>query len=567
MEWYAMRDLDNLCSNCFQELTQGAVCAECGHDNDVPNDTMYLAQRTVLQGKYVIGAVKEHESDAVSYAGYDSQLDQQIIIREYYPKGFANRLEGNTDIHIRQKYTSEYNSYKDAFINLWTTMEKLHSLSAVVPVYDVFEENGTAYAIIEFMDTIPLREYLLRNKEGYILWDSARLMFMPVLTTIEALHNNGIIHGSITPDSLVLCRDGKVRLNPFPIMQATDSISILQTVVNDGYTALEQYDNSHRMCPATDIYSFSACIYRALVGTNPPSAPAREANDKLMIPNSIAESIPIHVIKALGNGLQIYPEKRIATISEFRELLDAAPAVQAKAASQPVEDVYQEGAKGGYPDYAQLERESSKKNRTAMTILIILVIVAVCAAVYVVKFSGLVGGNQVTTTTTQVAQYEVPNFVNNGYNQNDIESNGAWNEQFKFEFQQEYSADAEEGIVFKQSIDAGTKVDSGTQIVLTVSKGIQTETIPDVGGLSLEDATQQLETLGFKVSTVQVYNDGTYQPNTVKANYGMAPVAGTEVAVGEEIVLQVYGEVQTTTAPTTTEPQTTTADVSVNAGE
>ena len=77
-----MRDLDNLCSNCFQELTQGSVCAECGHDNDTKNDTMYLSEKTVLQGKYVIGAVKEHQSDAVSYAGYDSQLDQKIIIRE-----------------------------------------------------------------------------------------------------------------------------------------------------------------------------------------------------------------------------------------------------------------------------------------------------------------------------------------------------------------------------------------------------------------------------------------------------------------------------------------------------
>lgn len=562
-----MRDLDNLCSNCFQELTQGSVCAQCGHDNDAKNDTMYLSEKTVLQGKYVIGAVKEHQSDAVNYAGYDSQLDQQIIIREFYPQGIANRFDATDEIHIRQKFTAEYNRYKQDFINLWTTMEKLHSLSAVVPVYDVFEENGTAYAIIEFMDTIPLREYLLRNKEGYILWDSARLMFMPVLTTIEALHNNGIIHGSITPDSLVLCRDGKVRLAPFPISASTDISSILQTVVNDGYTALEQYDNGHKICPATDIYSFSACIYRALVGTNPADAPAREINDKLMIPNSIAESIPIHVIKALGNGLQIYPEKRIATIAEFRDLLDAAPAVQAKAA-EPIEDIYQEGAKGGYPDYAKIEQdEKKKKSKTAVTVLLILVIIAVCTAIYVVKFSGLVNTNKETTTTTQVAQYEVPNFVNNGYTQSDVESNGAWNEQFKIEYQYEYSADAEEGIVFKQSVDAGTKINSGSQIILTVSKGIQTETVPNVGGLSVEEATQKLEALGFKVSTVQVYNDGTHQPNTVKASYGMAPEAESVIAVGEEIILQVYGEVQTTTQPETTLPESTTAGVSVKAGE
>jgi beta-lactam-binding protein with PASTA domain len=89
--------------------------------------------------------------------------------------------------------------------------------------------------------------------------------------------------------------------------------------------------------------------------------------------------------------------------------------------------------------------------------------------------------------------------------------------------------------------------------VLTVSKGIQTETVPDVGSLSLEVATQQLEALGFKVSSVEVYNDGGHTPNTVKSSYGMAPAAGEVVAVGEEIILQVYGEVQTTTQVATTE--------------
>ncbi|MBQ8981767.1 MAG: hypothetical protein IJ077_09190, partial [Eubacterium sp.] len=91
--------------NCFKELTEGAVCAECGYDNDSPDDTMYLARKTVLAEKYVVGAVISHESDAVTYAGYDTQLDKVIEIREFYPKGAASRLEGSTEIHYRQKFT------------------------------------------------------------------------------------------------------------------------------------------------------------------------------------------------------------------------------------------------------------------------------------------------------------------------------------------------------------------------------------------------------------------------------------------------------------------------------
>jgi serine/threonine-protein kinase len=481
--------------------------------------------------------------------GYDSQLDKAVYIREFYPKGLANRLEGSKELHIRQRYVNEVAKYKNSFYKLWTGLEKIHSLSAVVPVYDVFEENDTVYAIIEYMESIPLREYLLRNEEGYITWENARLMFMPVLTTIEALHTNGIIHGSITPDNLLLCRDGKVRLKPFTIQESTDITSDLEFNSNDGYTALEQYENNHKICPATDIYSFSACIYRALVGTNPPDALARETNDKLMIPNSIAETIPMHVIKAMGNGLQIYPEKRIKSVAEFRELLDAAPTVKAKASN------YKDEQNDYNTDYVKaLEPEKkTKKSNAIIIVLVLLIIIAIGAGIYVVKFTDLIDTQETTTTTAQTQTYSVPNFANNGYTQSDIENNGAWNEQFDITFDADYSTDVEEGIIFKQSVAAGETVDAGTSIVLTVSKGIQTETVPDVGSLSLDVATQQLEALGFKVSSVEVYNDGEHTPNTVKSSYGMAPAAGEVVAVGEEIILQVYGEVQTTTTQPTTE--------------
>ena len=378
-----MRDLDNLCANCWEELTEGSVCAECGYDNDTQNDSVYLKTKTVIAGQYVIGNIIKIESDSVTYSGYDGQLDKPILIREFFPKGIASRFDDSDELHVRQKYVNDFARYKKSFYNLWTTMQKLHNLSAVVPVYDLAEANGTYYAIIEKTESVPLREYLLRNEEGYILWDTARLMFMPVLTTIEALHSNGIVHGSITPDNLVLCRDGKVHLAPFPITEASDQSTALEFTENDGYTALEQYNNKHRICAATDIYSFSACIYRALVGSNPPSAVSREANDKLMIPNTIAEKIPMHVIKALVNGLQIYTEKRVKTVEDFRELLDAAPAVKAKAAVEQ-EDIYQKGAKGGYPEYN--ESNGDKKRKAVVAILIILIVAAIAAAVYVVQF-------------------------------------------------------------------------------------------------------------------------------------------------------------------------------------
>ena len=556
-------DIENLCMNCFGELTGGSVCRNCGYDNDTNVDTIYLQPKTVLNDRYVIGAFVSHESDAAVYMAYDKQLGLPVTVREFLPKGIANRLEGNTDIHIRERYKTAFQKYKASFLNLWTTIVKMRNLSAVIPTYDVFELNETAYAVMEYIESIPLRDFLLRNPDGNILWDKARLMFMPILTTLESLHANGIIHGAICPENLLLCRDGKIRLKGFCISEANSMNGELEFNINEGYTALEQYDNNHKMCPATDIYAFSACIFRALVGQNPPDAKSRETNDKLMIPNAIAEKIPTHIIKALGGGLQIYPEKRTQSVDVFREQLNASPSVVAAAAVknsnivQADEDddpVKKEEFYRGYPEYPE-PKSKGKGTKAVIIILVILIVAAIGVGVYVAKSGMLDKPEDTTAPQVSLATYAVPNFVSAGYTQSDIENNAAWNKQFTITYKTEYSEDVEEGIIFEQSIEAGKEVDEKTAIVLTVSMGVQTEDVPDVGGMTLEEATKTLTDLGFKVSTVEIYNDGGNRPGTVKSNHGMAPKANSTVPVGEEIILQVYGEEVTTTQPETTEPE------------
>lgn len=562
-----MENTDRLCMNCFAPLTAGSVCPGCGFDNDQENDTSFLPLRTVLQDRYVLGHVQAWESDAAVYAAYDRTLQAPCVVREFLPKGIANRLEGNRDVHVRERFRKNFDGYKRSFTTLWQTMMQLRTLAAALPVYDVFPANETVYAVSQPVDGVPLREFLLRTPEGYISWEQARIMFMPVLTTLEALHDRGVIHGSITPDNLLLCPDGKVRLNGFCIAQCNTVQSDLEFNLNEGYTAIEQYDNDRKMCPATDIYAFSACIYRALVGSNPPDAPSRETNDKLMIPNKIAESIPTHVIRALGAGLQIYPENRAQSAARLRELLNAAPSVVAQAAeaAQPPQPE-PKPQPAPQPDVRHsappTEKPKGGKNKAVIIILVVLIVAAVAAGIYVVKFSGLVDGRENTTQTVSSVNYTVPDFVSAGYTQSDIKNNGAWNKQFSITYDAQYSDKAAEGVIIAQSVKKGESVAQGTQIVLTVSKGIQTEEVPDVGGLDVAEAKKQLEAKGFKVTTVTVYNDGSYKEGTVKSVYGMTPDAKSTAAVGSEVVLQVYGAEQTTTEPeSTTKPETTVQEV------
>ena len=174
----------------------------------------------------------------------------------------------------------------------------------------------------------------------------------------------------------------------------------------------------------------------------PPSAKSREANDKLMIPNTIAEKIPTYVIRALGGGLQIYPEKRTQDIETFREQLNASPTVQAAAAQEEevkkepkytkkeevVDPIEEEEYYRGYPGYDDKPKKNASK--IAIVILVILIIAAVGAGVYVAKNGGFGNKEENTSQSAAVKQYEVPDFVSAGYTQSDIENNGAWNKQF-----------------------------------------------------------------------------------------------------------------------------------------
>lgn len=554
--------IDNLCMNCFENIGDENICPHCGFNNNSSlQDVIYLPLKTVLSDRYIVGNHISYESDAITYLGYDMERREVVTIREFIPKGISNRLDGNVDVHVREKYKKNFENYKNSFINLWKTLKSISSLSAVIPVLDVFEENGTAYAVSEKMETLSLREFLLRTEDNNILWDKARLMFMPVLTTIENLHEHGIIHGGINPDNLVLCRDGKVRLLGFCISECNVESSELEFNYTDGYTALEQYENNHKVCPATDIYAFSACIYRALVGSNPPDAPSRETNDKLMIPNRIAEKIPAHVIKALGGGLQIYPENRIQNVYDFREFLNAAPSVVAKAAvSNKVEQKEKQQKennnvlpkeKKSYKDY----KDEKKKKNIKITVIVLVVLALVAAAVYVVGFSGLVLQKEPETVAKPVS-VTVPDFCSAGYTESDVKSSGTWNSQFNMQFKYEYSTNIEEGIIFKQSVEAGKDVESGSIIVLTVSKGIETVKVPDVSGLTKDDAVKKLEEAGLVAKIVYIYNDSNHTPDTVKVSGGMAPKNESEVAKGEEVMIQVYGEVVTEPVTETTTEET-----------
>mgnify|MGYP000102066163 FL=1 len=101
------------------------------------------------------------------------------MVREFLPKGIANRLEGNRDVHVRVALSKNFDGYKRSFTTLWQTMMQLRTLAAALPVYDVFPANETVYAVSQPVDGVPLREFLLRTPEATFLGSRRALCLCP----------------------------------------------------------------------------------------------------------------------------------------------------------------------------------------------------------------------------------------------------------------------------------------------------------------------------------------------------------------------------------------------------
>ena len=539
-------NIDNLCMSCMNELYGEKQCPKCGYYVDSPQISPYLPLKTPIGNKYILGKVLSSNSEGATYMAYDLDRNTPVIVREFLPEKFIERTFGTYEITVKEQWRDYYYTYLKKFLDLWRQLARVRGLSALVPVMDIVEENNTAYVITEYIESITLREFLLRSQTGYLNWEKAKVLFMPVLSTLSTLHKMGITHNGINPDNLLIGRDGKLRLSGFSIAEARIEGSELAPEFFEGYTPIEQYGYNYENGCWSDVYSFCAVIYRALVGSVPQDAVSRSMNDQLIIPARYAEIIPVYVINALMNGLQIDPQDRTRDVEALREELSATPGNVVSSFSGV--NVPKTEKKQPQPEVVVVDAD---ENSTGKTILIAFL---VCLGVGLIIFGGWFLYDRVlkdyvdtpTESTTETPQsYEVPNFVNSSYDM--VAQNPVQNDRFTIKSVMEYSTDVEKGYIISQSIEPGQMVAEGTEITFVVSKGPEYKIIPSVKNLYVDFAKEQLEEAGFVVSIITKDNNGDYEEGIVAE---VTPEEGASRVKGTTVHIQVYGP------PPSTEPQT-----------
>ena len=203
--------MKNLCGNCFSELNS-VVCHKCGYKNSADIQEPYaLAVGAVLKGRYLIGKTIGKGGFGITYLSYDILHEKTVAVKEYFPRGVAVRASDNVSVEVlASEQADTFKEGKEKFSSEAAMLSRIKNCPEVIEIFDVFDENGTAYFVMEFVNGVTLKEYTVSN--GTITANQAVYILKKLLPSMNMLHNSNIIHRDITPENIMLCLNGDVKL-------------------------------------------------------------------------------------------------------------------------------------------------------------------------------------------------------------------------------------------------------------------------------------------------------------------------------------------------------------------
>ncbi|MDO5603177.1 MAG: protein kinase, partial [Oscillospiraceae bacterium] len=240
----------------------------------------------------------------------------------YYPNGAAFREKnGSYKVYTGASDQEEFQKGRNRFLAEARTLAKFQGFPGIVEVRDFFEENDTAYIVMEYLSGITLKSYL--KKKGRLSVEETLSMMQPLIVALQEVHKKGVIHRDISPDNIMLLWDGRRKLLDFGGAREMSpeggrSLSIL---LKPGYAPEEQYRSRGKQGSWTDVYGLCATIYRCITGEVPLEALERCQEDHLEKPHDLGVKISRQEEAALMRGMAVYAEERFQTMEELERAL------------------------------------------------------------------------------------------------------------------------------------------------------------------------------------------------------------------------------------------------------
>lgn len=283
---------------------------------------MHLPSNTILQsGKYRIRRFISSGGFGCTYEAEHILLEKRVAIKEFFVKDFCNRNE--TTAHVTVGTISKQGlveKLRSKFIEEAKALSKLHH-PGIVSVSDVFEENGTAYFVMDYIEGRSLSEIL--REQGPLPEERAVRYISQVADALQYVHDNNRLHLDLKPGNIMVDHNDWPILIDFGASKQYDELDGENTSTllgnTPGYTPPEQMSRSVvKFLPATDIYSLGATLYKLLTNITPPDASLRISGENLApLPDKISAAVQ----NAVTAAMEINKGKRPQTLSAFVGML------------------------------------------------------------------------------------------------------------------------------------------------------------------------------------------------------------------------------------------------------
>lgn len=283
---------------------------------------------TLCNGKYELMKFLGKGGFGITYLGRHILLNKYVAIKEYFPKDNFRRESNGTQVSYSDKSVARRNIEK--FLKEAKTMAELNH-EGVVKVNDVFEENNTAYYVMDYIEGKSLAEQLP------IAQEQALAYIKQAAEALQYVHTKGILHLDIKPANIMINQSGKAVLIDFGISKHYDSegkgTSSSTQGYSSGYSPIEQMTPGglKQFTPPTDIYALGATLYKIISGTTPPASTDLADEETLSRPENMSREVFGFINKCMQQKRKDRPQ----TMSEVLGLIEALSGEKPKPKPTP----------------------------------------------------------------------------------------------------------------------------------------------------------------------------------------------------------------------------------------
>ena len=355
------------CIYCMgKKNSQETICPNCHRDSgEYLSQPHHLLPETILNGRYLIGRVLGEGGFGITYISRDLNLDFIVAVKEYYPFGYVNRINTFSEaVSVTEMMSpEEYEKGKRKLMEEARILARFCGLKGIVGVRDFFLCNNTAYVVMDYLDGYTLKDYLKKNP--VLTFENTVKLLEPIAEALGKVHEAGVIHRDISPDNIMLLKDGSARLLDFGAARnvADGDGKSLSVILKPGYAPEEQYRSRGKQGAWTDVYALSAVIYRCITGQVPEESLQRYMQDTMKLPSELGIRIPWYSEQALAKGLAIKQESRYQSVKELWDNLTKEPSSE-KTETDKTHVIVESSVKEDDRDDTESGRTREKEEKT-----------------------------------------------------------------------------------------------------------------------------------------------------------------------------------------------------------